>query len=241
MLDECLVRISGYFIYLDTLKILAFDTSTEYCSAALWLDGKIYNKEILAGRRHSELLLPMLQELLAEAELSLTRLDGIAYGAGPGSFTGLRIACGVAQGLAFASNLAVVGISTLEAVAQRTDHHQVVVALDARMGEIYHAAYMKLAESWEVVTAPMLCQPEQAPPLSDGYWVGCGSGFDVYNKELSALYGEHLLHIKRGLYPHAQEIAQLAVPKFVSESAIDPIDAAPIYIRNKIALKENER
>jgi len=102
------------------LKILALETSTEFCSVALYLDDKILTQEILAERRHSEIVLPMVQEILADAELTLAQLDGIAFGAGPGSFTGLRIACGVAQGLAFATNLPIVGVSTLEAIAQQT-------------------------------------------------------------------------------------------------------------------------
>jgi tRNA threonylcarbamoyladenosine biosynthesis protein TsaB len=122
------------------LKILALETSTEFCSVALYLDDKILTQEILAERRHSEIVLPMVQEILADAELTLAQLDGIAFGAGPGSFTGLRIACGVAQGLAFATNLPIVGVSTLEAIAQQTGEQKIIAALDARMGEIYHAA-----------------------------------------------------------------------------------------------------
>jgi tRNA threonylcarbamoyladenosine biosynthesis protein TsaB len=223
------------------LKILAFDTSTEYCSLALWLDGKIRCKETLAGQKHSELLLPMLQEMLTQADLALAQLDGIAFGAGPGSFTGLRIACGVAQGLAFAKDIPVAGISTLEAVAQKVEADQVVVAFDARMGEIYHAAYIKESDNWQTVSEPTVCLPQQAPTLSGENWIGCGSGFDKYHKELSDHYNKRLLCIKNGLYPHAREIAQLAVCMFANGLGVDPIDAAPIYIRNKVALKENER
>ncbi|MEK7708231.1 MAG: tRNA (adenosine(37)-N6)-threonylcarbamoyltransferase complex dimerization subunit type 1 TsaB, partial [Pseudomonadota bacterium] len=142
------------------MKILALETSTEFCSVALYLDGKIFNKEILAERRHSEILLPMVHELLEESALALQQLDGIAFGAGPGSFTGLRIACGVAQGLAYATNLPVIGISTLEAVAQQIDEQKIIVALDARMGEIYHAAYQRLTNyDWQVISPPTLCLP----------------------------------------------------------------------------------
>ncbi len=125
------------------MNIIAFDTSTEYCSLALWRDKEIYHKEILAGQRHSELLLPMLQEILTENNLELKQIDGYAFGAGPGSFTGIRIACGIAQGLAYATECPIAGINTLEALAQRINKEKVVVALDARMGEIYHAAYEK--------------------------------------------------------------------------------------------------
>lgn len=223
------------------MKILAFETSTEYCSVALRLDGKTLSKEILAHKQHSELLLPMVHDILAEAESSLTQLDGIAFGAGPGSFTGLRIACGVAQGLAFATDLPVMGISTLEAVAQKIGQQNVVVALDARMGEIYHAAYQKTMHGWIPISAPALCKPTQAPLLSGSYWVGGGSGFDIYHKELSMLYSDNIIQINTKLYPHAREIIELAIPGMADESNKNPANAAPIYIRNKVALKESER
>ena len=224
------------------MKILALETSTEFCSVALYLNGKILNKEALAGHRHSEILLPMIQEILSEAELTLQQIDGIAFGAGPGSFTGLRIACGVAQGLAYATNLPVVGISTLEAVAQKTGEQKIIVALDARMGEIYHAAYQKLtSHDWKVISPPTLCSPQHARPLSDNGWNGCGSGFDIYSKELSTLYNKNIQQIHYRLHPQAGEIAQLALPRFTDGSNTDPINATPVYIRNKVALKENER
>ena len=228
------------------MKILALETSTEFCSVALYLNGKIFNKEILAERRHSEILLPMVHELLEESALALQQLDGIAFGAGPGSFTGLRIACGVAQGFAYATNLPVIGISTLEAVAQQIDEQKIIVALDARMGEIYHAAYQKLTNyyDWQVISPPTLCLPQHAPSVPGNGWIGCGSGFDVYREELLALYGENIHQVHFKLHPQAGEIAHLALPKFTDGSDgsnTDPANATPVYIRNKVALKENER
>lgn len=224
------------------MKILALETSTEFCSVALYLNGRTFNKEVLAGRRHSEILLSMIQEILSETELTLQQIDGIAFGAGPGSFTGLRIACGVAQGLAYAANLPVVGISTLEAVAQKIGEQKIIVALDARMGEIYHAAYQKLtSHDWKIISPPALCLPHHAPLLSGNGWHGCGSGFDVYHEELSTLYSKNIQQIHHGFHPQAGEIAQLALPKFSDGSNTDPTHAIPVYIRNKVALKENER
>jgi len=229
-------------INLGTLNIIAFDTSTEYCSLALWLNSELQHKETLAGQQHSELLLPMLQALLAENNLALKQLDGFAFGAGPGSFTGLRIACGIAQGLAFATERPVAGISTLKALAQRVNNNKVVVALDARMGEIYHAAYEKInADDWKTVSKATVCLPNHAPSLTGNGWVSCGSGFDLYQQELTEHYGEQINYHHHGLYPHAREIAQLAARKFSNGSVDDPIHAAPVYIRNKVALKESER
>ncbi len=224
------------------MNIIAFDTSTEYCSLALWLDSELQHKEIHAGQRHSELLLPMLQEMLVENNLELKQLDGFAFGAGPGSFTGLRIACGVAQGLAYATERPVTGISTLKALAQRVNNNKVVIALDARMGEIYHAAYEKKdTDAWETVSEATVCLPNHAPSLTGNDWAGCGSGFDLYHKELTKHYCGQINHIDHALYPHAREIAQLAARKFSDGSVVDPAQAAPIYIRNKVALKESER
>lgn len=224
------------------MKILALETSTEFCSVALNLDGEVSGKEILAGRNHSEMILPMVQEMLAEAGLVLQQIDGIAFGAGPGSFTGLRIACGVAQGLAFAADLPVAAISTLQAVAQQIDRDRVIVALDARMREIYHAAFQKLTDkSWETISAPALCSPQHAPLVSGNEWHGCGSGFDVYHDILTMQYHTNIRQIHSGFHPRAHEVAQLALSEFRNGAYTDPALAAPLYIRNKVALKESER
>lgn len=224
------------------MKILALETSTEFCSVALYLDGKILNKEIFAQHSHSEILLPMVQELLTETELTLYQIDGITFGAGPGSFTGLRIACGVAQGLAYAANLPVIGISTLEAMAQQIGNQKIVVAFDARLNEIYHSAYQRAANHrWEIISPPMICSPHQAPLLLGDGWSGCGSGFDVYHRELLALYSNNIHQIYYKLHPQAKEIAQLALPRFTDGSNTDPAQAMPVYLRNKVALRECER
>ncbi|MCC6917508.1 tRNA (adenosine(37)-N6)-threonylcarbamoyltransferase complex dimerization subunit type 1 TsaB [Nitrosomonas sp.] len=223
------------------MNIVAFDTSTEYCSLALWLDGRLISRDVLAGQRHSELLLPMLQTMLNEAGVTLNRIDGIAFGAGPGSFTGLRIACSVAQGLAFSQDIPVVGISTLEALAQRVDTPKVLAVLDARMGELYFAAYEKAATGWSAVHEPLLCRPETAPAVSGGGWTGCGSGFDLYQPGLSEHYNGNLQQIISGCYPHAREMVQMAVIQFDNGEGKAAEEALPVYIRNKVALKESER
>ena len=125
------------------MNLLALDTSTEFLSLALQLDDKIFTHHQQAGAKASELILPQIQALLDSAKITLKDLDGIAFGAGPGAFTGVRIACGVAQGLGFGANIPVVGVNTLLAVAQVSGANKVIVCLDARMGEIYHAAFIK--------------------------------------------------------------------------------------------------
>ncbi|SFU56266.1 tRNA threonylcarbamoyladenosine biosynthesis protein TsaB [Nitrosospira multiformis] len=223
------------------LKILAFDTSSEYCSVALLLERDILGEEVLAGQRHSELVLPMVSRILDESGLTLAQLDGIAFGSGPGSFTGLRIACGIAQGLAFGAGLPVIGIGTLEALAQQAGGTQVITALDARMHEIYHAAYRKVLDGWQAVSEPILCLPQNAPPVQEQDWTGCGSGFDMYPAVLRKRYEGYLNHIISGVRPDARAMAQLAAPRFARGQGLDPADAALLYIRNKVALKEKER
>lgn len=227
------------------MKILALDTSTEYCSVALLRDSEILNQEILAEQRHSELILPMVRRTLDEAGLTLRQLDGIAFGSGPGSFTGLRIACGVTQGLALGADLPVIGVCTLEALAQDAGEKRTVVgviaALDARMSEIYHAAYKRTADGWLPVSEPALCLPHNAPLVSGDDWTGCGSGFDMYGEILRGRYHGCIGHVISGLRPNARAIAQLAAAEFRKGLGIDPADAAPLYIRNKVALKEKER
>jgi tRNA threonylcarbamoyladenosine biosynthesis protein TsaB len=226
------------------MQILAIDTSTEFLSLALWLDGRVLSRDIHAGQTHSQQILPTLRELLDEAQIELKELDGIAFGAGPGSFTGLRIACGVAQGLAFGANLPVVGVSTLQALAQQSGAEKVIACLDARMGEIYHAAYENRNGEWLEVSAPALFKPEDAPKLTGNDWVGVGTGWLVYPDVLQTVYGEQLREMPapdHHSHPTARSIAELALPTFKAGLAGSAYEAAPIYIRNKVALKISER
>lgn len=223
------------------MKILALDTSTEHCSVALWLDGEVILRETLAGQRHSELVLPMVQAVLAESGLRLQQLDGIAFGAGPGSFTGLRIGCGVAQGLAFGADLPVAAISTLEALAQGSGGERVIACLDARMSEVYHAIYEKSDAGWRMLSAPGLYAPADAPAVQGTGWTGCGSGFAAYGEALKSRYGEHISRVDGALYPHAREIAVLASAVLRNGAGVAAWEAAPLYIRDKVALKVNER
>lgn len=223
------------------MKILALDTSTENCSAALWLDGELISRQIVAGQRHSELILPMLQELLGMAGVTLRMLSGIAFGAGPGSFTGLRIGCGVAQGLAFGADLPVAAISTLQALAAATPGERAVVCLDARMGEVYHAAYENCEGVWAIRCAPTLCRPQEVPALPGQDWQAAGSGFAAYGEVLLARYAGQLVAVNAAAFPQAREMALLAVPVFGQGLGVSAAEAAPFYVRDKVALKTSER
>ena len=224
------------------MKILALDTSTEYCSVALWRDGEIDARETLAGQRHSGLLLGMVDAILRRHALTLRDLDGIAFGAGPGSFTGLRIACGVTQGLAFGAALPVVGVSTLLALAESAGVGRAVCCLDARMGQVYHAAYETDGLRWRTVHAPDLCAPGEVPPLPGvSPWAGIGSGFKAHREGLERRYAGRLSAIMPDVYPHARDVARLAVPELEQGRAIAAEAAAPVYIRDKVALRSDER
>ena len=236
-----MTRLDESRIYNAGVKILALETSTELCSAALWLDGKVDAREVVAGQRNSELLLPMVDALLAANQLTARDLDGVAFGAGPGAFTGVRIACGVAQGIAFGIEVPVAGVGTLLALAQASRATHVVCCLDARMGEVYHAAYEKRGDDYSEVHAPGLYKPAAVPALPDGEWAGCGSGFAVYRSELMARYAGRVERVIEGLAPHAREIAVLAARRFARGDTVDAADAAPLYVRNKVALRVDER
>jgi tRNA threonylcarbamoyladenosine biosynthesis protein TsaB len=223
------------------MKILALDTSTDYCSVALWHDGAVDAREALAGHRHSELLLPMVDGLLKHHGISVTALDGIAFGEGPGSFTGLRIGCGVTQGLALGASLPVVGVSTLLALAEGARAERAVCCLDARMGEIYHAAYAQSDAGWRAAHAPSLCAPADAPPLPAGSWTACGSGFAAHEAALRRRYEGCLSAIMPGLFPHARDIARLAAREFEAGRAVSAERAVPVYLRDRVALRMDER
>lgn len=223
------------------MNLLAFETSTEFLSLALMQGETVYTFDTLAGQSHSQIILPEIQTLLDNAGLKLQDLQGIAFGAGPGSFTGVRIAAGVAQGLGFGASLPVVGLCTLMALAEASGASKVVACLDARMGEVYHAAYVKHGAQWQAAVAPGLYKPEAVPVIEGNGWLGVGSGWQAYQAPLTQFYGEQLQAIRPELVPAAGAILQLARPVFESGEAKPASDAMPIYIRNRVALKTAER
>jgi tRNA threonylcarbamoyladenosine biosynthesis protein TsaB len=221
--------------------ILAIETSTEYLSIALSNGESVIARDCVAGQKHSELVLPMIEDVLAAAGVDRASLHAIAFGAGPGSFTGLRIACGVTQGLALGLGLPVIAVSTLEAVAEATERDKVVVALDARMGEIYLAAFERQGAEWKASIEGCLCKPNDSPQLSGNNWYGAGSGFGVHGEALTACYKSQLIGVDAGVFPHAKTIVQIATRRFRQGMTISAFDAAPVYIRNKVALTLEEQ
>ena len=223
------------------MRVLALETSTEYCSVALWRDGAITQRSEWVGQKHSEMLMEMLDALLRASNVKLAQLDGIAFGMGPGSFTGVRIACGVTQGLALGANLAVVGVCTLQALAAASGKSRVIAALDARMGEIYFAAYEKRAGVWVAAVEPCLCKPENSPPVENDDWFGVGSGFAVHCAMLTDRYAGQLRGSDSDVVPQAAAIAALGATQFALGCGVDAAQALPLYLRDKVALKTYER
>ncbi len=193
----------------------------------------------LAGQKHSEILLARVDSLLAEAGCRLQDLDGIAFGAGPGSFTGVRIAASVAQGLAFGLSIPVMPVSTLEALAEASGHDRVACALDARLDEVYFAAYQRQGENWLAIVGPCLSAIGELALLPGSDWMGMGSGFAILESELA----RHLRLAKTDAakYPEAEAVALLGARMLASGQGRDAVDAQPIYLRNKVAMTTQER
>ena len=227
--------------------ILAIETSSELASCALLnsaagADAPVLTRESSGVRTHSQSVLPMVQELLREAGIALSDCDAIAFGAGPGSFTGVRTACGVAQGLAFGAKKPVLPLVTLEAMAEacraRTGATEVLAVLDARMGEVYWAQY-RYSGAWEIVREPALCAPAAVAPDPVNGLAACGNGFSAYPDAFAGhafAAGAHA-----DVLPHAREFALLGVAALAAGQAV-PADAAqPLYLRNKVAYTSAER
>lgn len=217
--------------------LAAFETSADWCSVAISVDGEIAALEARAGQRQAELALPMLERLFAEAGISAAALDAVAFGAGPGSFTGLRIACGLAQGIAFARDLPVIGISTLAAIAEECGAPRVIACIDARMREVYYACLERDGSVWREVVGARCVAPQSVPDPPGVGWIGCGSGF--------ATYPDLLCHLTQKILPEvhasALAVARLAAPRLAAGEGLDPARAAPVYLRDKVALTTQER
>lgn len=222
------------------MKILAIETSTEACSAALDVDDSCAHRFQVSPRRHTELILPMVDELLREADIQTQDLDAIAFGQGPGAFTGVRIAVGVIQGLAFAHDTPVIPISSLNALAQHyaSEYTHVATAIDARMQEIYWSLFKKNDLGlMQQITEEKVCSPTNISKPSEGDWFGAGSGWNTYAEELQTQFDQNLTGFHGDVFPSAEDIMTLAKPAYLEGNAIPVEEAMPVYLRNKVANK----
>jgi tRNA threonylcarbamoyladenosine biosynthesis protein TsaB len=221
------------------MRILAIDTSGEACSAALLTETGIAQRLVLEPRRHADLILGLVEALLREADTQLTELDALAFGRGPGSFTGVRIATAVVQGLAFGADLPVLAVSSLAGLAQgqhrRQGARQCLAALDARMGEIYWGRYVMDSQGLmrlvgeEAVTTPALAEL----PEDDG-WQGAGSGWDPYGDLLRQRLGLRIRDVDPAAICESQDLVLMAAADFAAGLALPPEQALPVYLRDKV-------
>ncbi len=221
------------------LKILALDTATEACSAALLYEDTIIERYQLAPRQHTALILPMLQAVLDEAGLTLSQIDVLAFGCGPGSFTGVRVATSVTQGIAFAHDLPVASVSTLRALAygvyREFQVEHVLAAIDARLDEVYWGGYSHELNKSMIATVPeIVCKPADISLPQSGIWAGVGSGWDAYNAILRDKLGDQLQQWFAHRYPRAADIAQLAAIDYKDNKAVAASQVFPVYLRNDV-------
>ena len=225
-------------------KILAVDTATENCSVALIVGDDVISRCEYAPREHTTKILPMVDTVLAEGGLKLSQLDALAFGRGPGSFTGVRIGIGIAQGLAFGADLPMLGISTLAAMAQGTyrvhQSEQVLTAIDARMGEIYWGQYQRQTDGdWLVVGDELVIKPDALSEqfsADNGIWLTAGTGWESYAEPLAQLK----VKMEKGtvLYPDSQDMAHLAKFALARGEAVAAEHASPVYLRDTVTWKK---
>ena len=225
------------------MKLIALETSAEACSAALWIENEIVERFAVVPREHSERILPMIGEVLAEAGVGRRALDGVVFGCGPGSFTGVRIATGVAQGLAFALDIPVVPVSTLEILAQgvRREHgaSRVLASFDARMDEVYWASCTADDDGlMGLVGEQLVCRPGEVPVPDGGDWTGAGGGWRTYADQLDQRLAGKVTGRIPGALCHARDAAVLGAPRFAAGRTVSAADALPVYLRNTVAWKK---
>jgi tRNA threonylcarbamoyladenosine biosynthesis protein TsaB len=227
------------------MKLLAVETSTEACSAALFIDGEVAERFELAPKEHTKLILPMIDSLMAEAGLKPQQLDALAFSRGPGSFTGVRIATGVIQGIALGADLPVVPVSTLAALAQdffsNVDQGLAYVAMDARMDEIFWGGYRCDAKGYAELVGHETVTPAELVEFPELMGVGIGSGWGVYSQELLSRLNGLVSRYEADRLPRACAIAKLGARGFELGLAVAVEQAMPVYLRDKVARKESER
>jgi len=218
------------------LKLLAFETATEACSVALWLDGEVRERFELAPRRHAELALPWAEALLADAGIARRQLDAIAVGRGPGAFTGVRLAIAIGQGIALALDRPLVPVSTLEALAFDAGGDRVLAAIDARMGEVYLGAFAREGDALRALSTETVVAPALADiPEGDG-WNAVGTGFAAADGALQARLQGRLARIDANALPHAAAVAWLGAAAFARGEGLPAERVEPAYLRDNVAL-----
>ncbi|GAB2501751.1 tRNA (adenosine(37)-N6)-threonylcarbamoyltransferase complex dimerization subunit type 1 TsaB [Lysobacter humi (ex Lee et al. 2017)] len=219
------------------MKLLAFETSTEACSVALWLDGEVIERFEVAPRRHAELALPWADALLAGAGIARGALDAIAVGRGPGAFTGVRLGLALAQGVALGLDRPLVPVSTLAALAlpQAVDDAPVLAAIDARMGELYVGRFRRAGADVEPLAPEALLPPEGVDVEGTG-WRGAGTGFGARDGLLATRLQPAFVLIDPCALPHAADTARLAAIAFERGEALPPERVEPAYLRDNVAL-----
>ena len=220
------------------MKLLAIDTSTEACSAAVMIDGEILERYRLAPREHTRLILPMIDELLSESGVKVGGLDAVAFGRGPGAFTGLRIAAGVVQGIAFGADLPVVPVSSLATLAQAVWLHQgheyVLALIDARMQEVYGAHYRYQGTEMELVDEERVGEVSALLSAESTDCYCAGSGSREYAEQLQAHTNYHLLADRELDLPRAGVLASLAVSAYARNERVSAAQLEPSYLRNQV-------
>lgn len=223
------------------MNILAIETSCEVGSIALLSGESVLECELDGVAAHSEGVLRAIDWLLGEAGLSVGGLDAVAFGSGPGAFTGLRLACGVAQGLALGGGLGVIPVCSLEALASPCLEQRILAVTDARLGELYFCAYERNGDGTLVAAGEPACARAEALPVRDGQWFGIGSGFAVHGEALRSRLGATLAGDDAHAIARAGQVARLAVDRLRRGDAVAPQHAAPLYVRDKVALTTAER
>jgi tRNA threonylcarbamoyladenosine biosynthesis protein TsaB len=218
------------------MKLLAFETATEACSVALWLDGEVVERFELAPRRHAELALPWADALLAQAGVARSQLDAVAIGRGPGAFTGVRLAVAIGQGVAFALERPVVPVSTLAALALQAPGPQAIAAIDARMGEVYVATYALAGGDARATSPERVLAPDTVPAPAGSGWHGVGTGFAAADGVLARTLGPVLAGVDAAALPRAGDVARLAAHAFARGEALPPERVEPAYLRDNVAL-----
>lgn len=217
------------------MNILALETATENCSVALLVGNEILQRERHAPQQHTRLILPFIDSLLAEAGLPKSRLDAVAFGRGPGSFTGIRIALAIAQGIGLGLDIPLLPVSTLAALAMGANADKVYAALDARLEEVYCGTFVQdLDHLVSPSSEEAVISPVQAPlPVGLG-WYGAGSGWARHGNQLATRLGERLAGMDASVIPQARSTARLAQRDFTNHVGIDPAAASPVYLRNRV-------